>query len=593
MSVLKSFENTKNEEKNQKHFTHNTFNSSLSSHNYLLLNESKRSSIKKESEEEIKPNINNIQLNKVNNLNIKGTLKIDKVHYIMKEEGQKLFEDINLQYIEPLEGGEEDSEEPDDATYRKYLNNVKEELNQKKENIVFVHDLALSNNKLNINDLFDKIKKKSRMKTRNSFLSVYRPKKEEEIIPNINVLQPKKIIPKRRAWGFKAIKNLFVSKIELKQYLKSGSRVLTFDNRKNINNYYKIKHTLLNIRERKKAVRKINSQKIFKKVKKGQILDDSEDDVFGNKKKNKIKDSLSLLDSSKKTSKIEEGNKKEEEKPKEEVKEEEKKDETDEKIKKLSPKHRKKKKNIPAINQKKKITQKKNKDYLKRNQIFKTKNTSPIGISKLNIDNNKGKLKSPAINSILRDIKDLSQAILTNRIRNHKEKKNRKILYDKHFGYEYWKENEIRKFLCHNSTTNRKSKSLRSFYSPSKDPDTFSVMSSNFSWLFNQKNGDDLPDYDTDFTSGIREKSQNPYSINWTKSLIQNSYNRNIKLRNNNKGVPRIELVRKQSSTPYTNRERVTYDKSKNANELFRKTNNMFGRIYKNNEIEFPVIKNF
>ena len=118
-------------------------------------------------------------------------------------------------------------------------------------------------------------------------------------------------------------------------------------------------------------------------------------------------------------------------------------------------------------------------------------------------------------------------------------------------------------------------------------------MSSNFSWLFNQKNGDDLPDYDTDFTSGIREKSQNPYSINWTKSLIQNSYNRNIKLRNNNKGVPRIELVRKQSSTPYTNRERVTYDKSKNANELFRKTNNMFGRIYKNNEIEFPVIKNF
>ena len=195
MSVLKSFENKKNEEKNQKHFTHNTFNSSLSSHNYLLLNQSKKSSIGEGSINIYKNDSNNKQ-------NIKGTLKIDKVHYIMKEEGQKLFEDINLQYIEPLEGGEEDSEEPDDATYRKYLNNVKEELNQKKENIVFVHDLALSNNKLNINDLFDKIKKKSRMKTRNSFLSVYRPKKEEEIIPNINVLQPKKIIPKRRAWGF-------------------------------------------------------------------------------------------------------------------------------------------------------------------------------------------------------------------------------------------------------------------------------------------------------------------------------------------------------------------------------------------------------
>ena len=78
---------------------------------------------------------------------------MDKVHYLMKEEGQKLFEDINLQYIEPLEGGEDESEEQDDGSYRKYLNNIKDDLNLKKENIVFVHDLGLSNNKLNVNDL--------------------------------------------------------------------------------------------------------------------------------------------------------------------------------------------------------------------------------------------------------------------------------------------------------------------------------------------------------------------------------------------------------------------------------------------------------
>ena len=515
---------------------------------------------------------------------------MDKVHYLMKEEGQKLFEDINLQYIEPLEGGEDESEEQDDGSYRKYLNNIKDDLNLKKENIVFVHDLGLSNNKLNVNDLFDKIKKKSRMKTRNSFLSVYRPKKED-IIEDINQKKPKKFYPRKKVYGFKAIRNLFVTKIELKKYLKSGKRLSTYDNRKNINKFYKIKHTLLNIRERKKTVRRLNSQKIFKKTRSGQMQDDSGDDIFGNKKKNKLKDSLSLLDSSKKTSKIVEENKKEETKPKEEVKQEEKKDDTTEKIKKLSPKNKKKKKNSP-INQKKKITKQKKNYFFNRNQTFIRKPTNPISINRYNIDKNKSKFKSPAINSILRDIKDLSQAILTNRIDKHNNKKNRIILYDKHFGYEYWKENEIRKYLCHKSTTNRKAKSFRAFYSPSDGQDAFSALSSNFSWLFNQKNGDDIPDYETDFTSGFKDKSQNPYSINWTKSLIQNAYNRTIKLKNNYHGVPKIELVRVQSSIN-RNREKVTYDKSKNASEIFRKTNNMFGRIYKNNEVEFPVIKNF
>jgi anaerobic ribonucleoside-triphosphate reductase len=74
--------------------------------------------------------------------------------------------------------------------------------------------------------------------------------------------------------------------------------------------------------------------------------------------------------------------------------------------------------------------------------------------------------------------------------------------------------------------------------------------------------------------------------------MIQNSYNRTIKLRNNYHGVPKIELVRVKSSIN-ANREKITYDKSKNASEIFRKTNNMFGRIYKNNDVEFPMIKNF
>ena len=90
-----------------------------------------------------------------------------------------------------------------------------------------------------------------------------------------------------------------------------------------------------------------------------------------------------------------------------------------------------------------------------------------------------GLFKSPAINSILKDIRDLSQSILTSRTKQNKEKKDRTFLYDKHFGYEYWKENELRKNLCHNSTTNRKSKTYRAFYSPNKDKDAFSMISSN------------------------------------------------------------------------------------------------------------------
>ena len=520
----------------------------------------------------------------------------------MKDEGQKLFEDINLQYIEPLEGGEEESEEQDDGTYRKYLNNVKEELNQKKENIVFVQDLALSNNRLDINEIFDKIKKKSRLKDRNSFLSVYKTK-NEEISPHIEKQKPKNIMKQKRPLGFKAIKSLIMTKVELKKYLKNGKRLLTYDNTKNFNNYYKIKHTLLNIRERKKALRKYKSQKIFKKVKKGQIIDDSEEDIFGNKKKNRIKDSLSLLDSSKKESKILHENKsKVEIKPKiiEKKAEEEKKDEEnknkndnkDEKIKKINPKAKKNKKQTISQQKKKSIYPKKNYNYfLNRTKFYRTKGSNQFNFININkLTTSKNKLKSPAINSILNDINDLSKSILSNDNKKHKDKKNKTILYDKHFGYEYWKENEIIKNKCHNVISNRKCKSYRGFYSPKNEKSNFSIMSSNFSWLYNQKNTEDIVDYETDFTSGAN--TLNPYSINWTKHMIQNSYNRKIKL-NNKSLVPKIELVRVQSSLTNRKREKIKYNNSKINNELFRKTsNNMFGRIYKNNEIEFPVIKN-
>ena len=245
--------------------------------------------------------------------------------------------------------------------------------------------------------------------------------------------------------------------------------------------------------------------------------------------------------------------------------------------------------------QKKKLLNQKN-SFIHKNSVFKRKETKPININKYSIiSQNKNKFKSQAINSILRDIKDLSQSLLTSKANKSKDKKNKTILYDKHFGYEYWKENELRKYLSHHSTTNRNTKNFKFFYSPKKEQENYSMMSNNYSWLYNKNNADELNDYDTDFTLGFKERSQiqNPYSINWTKSLIQNSYNRKIKLKNNLPGVPKIELVRVKSSFFNSIKEKVKYDNSKKVSEISRKANNMFGRIYKNNEVKFPVIKNF
>ena len=579
-----------------RHITHNSSNnSSLSSHNYLLLNQSKKSSIGEGSINIYKNDYNNKQ-------NIKGTLKVNKVNFLTKCQSQKLFEDINIQYIEPLEGGEEESEEQDDGTYRRYLNNIKEELNQKKENIVFINDLGLSNNRLNVNDLFDKIKKRQKFKPRNSFLSVAMINKRDEDI--INKELTKKSIPIKRYFKIKDIPNLIIPKGDLKKYIKIGTRTITYDNRKNLNYYFCFKDILLNIREKKKSVRKIKSQKLFKKFKKRQISQNIEADIFGNKKNNKIKDSFSLLDSSKKSSKVFIEEKKEDEL---EIKvivpqKEEKKEEKKEEIKNESPKetkkvtHRiKKKKKKKTIVPKKNtnIVNKNSLNLLYKNKLFQKKGTTTTIISnRINPKKIKSKLKSPAINSILKDIRDLSQSILTSRTKQNKEKKDRTFLYDKHFGYEYWKENEIRK-LCYHSNSNRKNKSFRVKFSPNKDPEAFSQMSSNFSRLFSNNNYDDIPDYETDFSFGNKNISLNPYSINWTKNMIQNNYNRKIKLKNCISGIPKIELIRVQSAMPYRNKEQIIYNQSKLENEFYRNKNNMFGRIYKNNEVQFPVIKNF
>ena len=556
------------------------------------MNQSKRSSLGEES----------INIFKNNNTkqNLKGTLKVDKINYLPKSQGQKLFEDINIQYIEPLEGGEEESEEQDDGTYRRYLNNINKELNQKTENIVFTHDLGLNNNRLNVNDLFDKIKKKQKFKFRNSYLSVSMLNKKDDII---NKEIKKKIIPIKRYFRFKDIKNLIVPKAELKKYIKIGKRTITYDNRKNINYYSFIKDILLNIRERKKSVRKIRSHKLFRISKKRKVKQNIEDDIFGNKKNYKIKDSFSLLDSSKKSSIVLIEEKKEEEKketkvppkvPKVEKKEEIINIEPPKEIINITHKIKKKKKKKTLVQKKKNLVNKNTIDFMYKSKFFQKKGTTTTIISnRFKPKTIQSKLKPPAINSILKDIKDLSQSILTNRTKNNNEKKNRTVLYDKHFGYEYWKENELRKCLYYYSNTNKKNKSLKIHFSPNKEPDTFSQMSSNFSWLFSKNNFEDMFDYETDFSFGNKNKSLNPYSIKWTKNMIQNNYNRKIKLKNSNNGIPKIELIRVQSSMPYANKEKIVFNKSKFDNEIYRKNNNMFGRIYKDNEVKFPVIKIF
>ena len=85
----------------------------------------------------------------------------------------------------------------------------------------------MNNNRLNVNDLFDKIKKKYKIKARNSFLSISMINKKDDEIQNFRRISPKKIIYKKHQYRFKDIKNLIIPKVELKKYIKIGKRVKT------------------------------------------------------------------------------------------------------------------------------------------------------------------------------------------------------------------------------------------------------------------------------------------------------------------------------------------------------------------------------
>ena len=131
---------------------------SLSSHDYkslIISKDNNEEEGKKEETRKEKENKNTI---------IRGTIKLDKVHYLMKKEDKRLFEDINIQYFEPLEGEEEEDSDKDKISYNKYLNNVNKEPNTKKEEIIFINDIGLNSNLLNTKELFDKIKKQNKPK---------------------------------------------------------------------------------------------------------------------------------------------------------------------------------------------------------------------------------------------------------------------------------------------------------------------------------------------------------------------------------------------------------------------------------------------
>ena len=621
----------------------------------------------------------------------------------MQKDDQKLFEDINLQYIEPLEGEDEESNN-DELSYNKYLKGVNKELNIKKEEINFINDLGLNNNLLNTKELFDKIKKQNKvktLKTQNSFISlnkiiiknnlgyesniidiedlenennkdIKKDNKNKEKIYKHNKIKSNKLDTK-----LESIKNSLLSKIEIKKYIENEKRIMTYNNnRKNINEINK-KEIMLNINEKKKFLRRIKSGRIYQKlekIKKGIDKNNSskkyiknnickevnetgndtneKEDIFGNKKKkkNEIIELFNILD--------DEVEKKEKEKednvngskkygsgievikiqkkekttlnPKNEVnndkneeikndieeikndndnnndKEEEIKKEgyihplvkLEQDIKKINMKLKKAKKN--PINPESKKDEKIKKKYLflnKKNNIYKNRNKETNnGKIEDNINNKNNRLKSPAINSILNDISSLSKLVI-GKTRDKKNKRKHNNIYQKHFGYEYWKENEFRKTYLYPLSSNKRGfNSFKSLNSTNAPDDNYSNISSNLSWFLKKNNEHFLDEYNDLFLFKRKENFCNPYSIKWTKNILKNSYNRTIKLKKRISGIPQIELMSRSKSSLSILQPNINYNynfrnyvDSKNK-KFFKKNNNMYGRIYNNNEVEFPFI---
>ena len=676
--------------KSRNHYTHNTSGSSLSSnHFYKMSINSKNSSENKKNKNIIKNNMP---------MPIHGTIKIiNKSSYsTRKEGGQNLYEDYNIQYMEPLEGrlnGENGDE--NDLEYNSYLKGVKNDLNKTKQDYHFVNELGFNDNLLRTKEIFDKIKKQSKLNlsskqnSLSSFNNIFIRNKigggfddgiidindrlyedyEDNNIDGDKETKGKRRKKRKRKNKIISVAKLFLSKIDMKKYLNNKKRVVTYDNINDINKYLNKDDIILNKEERNTIPRKLNSGKIapkfldklrekneyieeqisedyFNKInsdedeidkilgfkrKKNIIIEpytlldenyngEEDEDEIGNRKNNNIKNDLNKQKNStnnvnKQNNKNNKNNNKQSNKnkpnnllnkldgKKEEIKgvgEREREGEGGEKgeenkgdykhpLIKLEEdiqrrnlnidKKKKKKKHQNANEEKKKGENKPKKNlFLGRNKnIIKIQFKDTISTK---IEDKKHRLKSPAINSILNDISNLSNSIIK---RNKKEKKVKDIQYDQNFGYEYWKENKFRESILHPLSSNKKgAHSFRSINSTIAPDDTFSICSSNFSWLLNNN------------YSYIKEDVLNPYSVNWTKKVLQNSFNRKIKLKKNLSGIPEIELMSRikfsiSSSQPKMNYNRAHIVDNKN-NYYYKKNSKVFGRIYNNNDVEFPLI---
>ena len=602
---------------------------------------------------------------------IRGTIKLDKVHFLMKKEDKRLFEDINLQYIEPLEGDEDDSDK-DEISYNRYLNDVNKELNTKKEEIVFINDLGLNSNLLNTKEIFDKIRKQNKskiMRTQSSFnsfnASLIKNKKLNadaslvELEENENVqinndkikeaLQKKKIRLKKEkkenGVDLSYIGKLMLSKLEVKKFINNEKRIMTYNNLNNINIYLNRKDLLLSIREKRNNLRKIKSGRIYRKIdmiKRGKTKNNSnifgnkskkfnenasekeeneEEDVFGKKrKKNNYIDPYYLLDDEEMSEKSEEEKVVEKKIPIKEIKAQIKKEEPEEvkksdeyihplikleeDIKRINMKAKKKKKPPPPPvespkkeEKKKKLIQAKKKKEIK----IKYRETTSVKIESTgNNINNNIRLQSPAINSILNDINSLSKLIIKkSNNKKKKQKQKNSVKYEKHFGYEYWKENIFRRSILHPLTTNKRRMSSFKSMSSTVAPDDNSLLSNFSSFLNNNKNYNNINnpyfDFNDNFSFNINNDDFNPYSINWTKKMLKNAYNKNIKLKKGISGVPEIELMTRSRSSFFTLQPKISINMRKivdsKNNNFYNKNSNMFGRIYNKNEVEFPLIR--
>ena len=441
------------------------------------------------------------------------------------------------------------------------------------------------------------------------------------------------------------INKLLLSKFEIKKFINNEKRFMTYNNINNFDNYLNEKDIILNIKEKKNNLRKINSGKINKNFlnrnQKGENEDNNfgdkkkykkrkfkKKDIYGNMRKNIIVEAYNYLDDEPfsselsekeeeeekidneiKNKKVKKSNKlvfkdnKEEEKEKEKEEEEEKKKDEyvhplvqlEENIKKINLKMKKRKKDIllPKEDEIKDKKSKKNLFILKKNNNFvglKFKDIKSANYQENSLISNR--VNSPAINSILNDIKTLSKLVIKKAKR--KKSNSKKNKYEKHFGYEYWKENEFRKTYFHPMTLNkRRPSSIRSMSSTLYPDDNYSMLSSNISNGFkkNSENYNINDEYNYSFK--INDNYFNPYSVYWTKNMLRN-YNRKIKLKKRISGIPKIELMSRSRSSASIFQPTISYNvrnliDNKNSN-FFRKNNNMFGRIYNKNEIEFPFI---